>query len=150
MTSFALSFVPGLAVVVSRGCSARRDEPNESSIGEVNMLTKLLAGAILGVGLMMSALPAANEAASDCCALNLACCEEGAACCAGDAPRCCVEGLACCEAGAACCVGAAPRCCVEGLACCEENQACCQAPASCCAPAKACCQPAAACCASAK
>jgi len=70
------------------------------------MLIRLLAGSILGLGLLFPGAPAQQKPV-DCCAAGLACCQANLPCCQGAAKAaCCLKGQKCCSEGKACCTAA--------------------------------------------
>ena len=134
------------------------------------MLLQLIAGSILGLGLVFPGA-GANQKPADCCALNLACCELNLPCCQGAQADCCKSGQKCCAEGKSCCAAHATvakgstakvaglcaccamktagkagvqvaDCCSAKLACCTSNSACCSAN-----PKPDCCKAGAKCCA---
>jgi hypothetical protein len=77
------------------------------------MFTNLIAGSMLGVGLLFAGIAAAETAPSDCCSAELACCKDGSACCKADTKLgCCEKGLKCCADNKGCC-STAQKCCTE-------------------------------------
>src|SRR5579862_4518837 len=79
--------------------------PKRYFLERVSMLIKLLAGSILGLGLLFTG-SAPKEKAVDCCAANLACCQANLPCCQGAKAACCQTGQKCCSEGKACCSAA--------------------------------------------
>jgi hypothetical protein len=141
-----------MACCATRVRSERADFTQRLPLESV-MLTRLLSGSFLALGLLFAGVTVAADKPKDCCAAKAACCTPTSGCCVADTKLgCCDKGLKCCAETKGCCA-AAQKCCTEGRACCTEAKACC-GPTKATDKASGCCETKlagmAACCASAK
>lgn len=129
------------------------------------MFTKMFAGSLLALGLLVARVAVSDDKPKDCCAANLACCKDKNACCEPKTRLgCCEKGLKCCAENKGCCAvvqkpgteGSASDH-HEAKACCGPSKtaaklsSCCAAKmaaskADCCTMKLACCSDQTACC----
>ncbi len=74
------------------------------------MITKLILGSMLGLGLMLSSVIGATEQSTGCCSPKSACCSPASACCTADSKAgCCQKDSKCCAEKSACCSASQPH-----------------------------------------